>query len=168
MPWFIKAARPDLVERFNIPLDEYPRRCEAQIAEWETLRARLRGRRGGQTAPSVEYGADIIRACETGEPFAFNGNVPNACDGGRLIDALPGDCCVEVPCVASERGIEPQRVGALPRQLAALMQTNVNVQGLTVDAALTGDRAAARHAAMLDPHTGGELPSTRSPSSSTR
>jgi alpha-galactosidase len=160
VPWFIKAARPDLVERFNIPLDEYPRRCEAQIAEWNALRSRLRegDRAAVQTAPSVEYGADIIRACETGEPFAFNGNVPNALDGGRLIDALPGDCCVEVPCVASERGIEPQRVGALPRQLAALMQTNVNVQGLTVDAALTGDRDAARHAAMLDPHTGGELP----------
>jgi alpha-galactosidase len=159
VPWFIKAARPDLVERFNIPLDEYPRRCEAQIAEWDALRARLRdGDRGAvATAPSVEYGADIIRACETGEPFAFNGNVPNAFGGGRLIDALPDDCCVEVPCVASEGGIEPQRVGALPRHLAALMQTNVNVQGLTVDAALTGDRAAARHAAMLDPHTGGEL-----------
>jgi alpha-galactosidase len=161
VPWFIKAARPDLVERFNIPLDDYPRRCEAQIAEWETLRARLRDGDGDgaavQAAPSVEYGADIIRACETGEPFAFNGNVVNACDGGRLIDQLPGDCCVEVPCVASERGIEPRRVGALPRHLTALMQTNVSVQGLTVDAALTGDRDAARHAAMLDPHTGAEL-----------
>ena len=157
VPWFIKAARPDLVERFNIPLDEYPRRCEAQIAEWEALRARLRNGGAVETAPSVEYGADIIRACETGEPFAFNGNVPNARDGVRLIDALPEDCCVEVPCVASESGIEPQPVGVLPRQLAALMQTNVNVQGLTVEAALTGDRAAARHAAMLDPHTGGEL-----------
>ena len=85
-------------------------------------------------------------------------HVPNAFEGGRLIDALPEDCCVEVPCVASERGIEPQPVGALPRQLTALMQTNVNVQGLTVDAALDGDRAAAHHAAMLDPHTAGELP----------
>jgi alpha-galactosidase len=159
VPWFIKAARPDLLERFGIPLDEYPRRCEAQIAEWAALRARLRDgdRAAAETAPSLEYGADIIRACETGEPFAFNGNVPNACDGGRLIDALPEDCCVEVPCVASAHGIEPQRVGALPRQLAALMQTNVNVQGLTVDAALDGDRSAARHAAMLDPHTAGEL-----------
>ena len=161
MPWFIKAARPDLVERFNIPLDEYPRRCEAQIAEWETLRARLRDGDGAaaQTAPSVEYGADIIRACETGEPFAFNGNVPNALRRAAASStALPGDCCVEVPCVASERGIEPQRGRArCPRHLAALMQTNVNVQGLTVEAALSGDREAARHAAMLDPHTGGEL-----------
>ena len=165
-PGSSRRARPDLVERFNIPLDEYPRRCEAQIAEWETLRARLRDGDGGavETAASVEYGADIIRACETGEPFTFNGNVPNACDGGRLIDALPDDCCVEVPCVASERGIEPQRVGALPRHLAALMQTNVNVQGLTVDAALTGDRDAVYHAAMLDPaHGRPSWRSTRSP-----
>jgi alpha-galactosidase len=158
VPWFIKAARPDLIERFGIPLDEYPRRCEAQIAQWEALRARLEAGGGIEIAPSVEYGADIIRACETGEPFAFNGNVPNDAGGRRLIDNLPADCCVEVPCVASERGIEPQPVGALPRHLAALMQTNVNVQGLTVDAALSGRRAPAHHAAMLDPHTAGELP----------
>jgi alpha-galactosidase len=157
VPWFIKAARPDLIERFDIPLDEYPRRCEAQIAEWETLRARLRAGGAVTAEPSVEYGADIIRACETGEPFAFNANVPNALDGGRLVDNLPGDCCVEVPCVASEKGIEPQAVGSLPRHLAALMQTNVNVQGLAVEAALSGDRAAVHHAAMLDPHTAGEL-----------
>jgi alpha-galactosidase len=157
VPWFIKASRPDLIERFGIPLDEYPRRCEAQIAEWDSLRARLGEGDPIDVAPSVEYGADIIRACETGEPFAFNGNVPNAAAGGRLIDNLPADCCVEVPCVASDRGIEPHPVGALPRHLAALMQTNVNVQGLTVDAALSGRRAPVHHAAMLDPHTAGEL-----------
>jgi alpha-galactosidase len=157
VPWFIKAARPDLIERFDIPLDEYPRRCRAQIAEWETLRARLRAGGAVTAGRSVEYGADIIRACETGEPFAFNGNVTNALDGGRLVDNLPGDCCVEVPCVASERGIEPQAVGSLPRHLAALIQTNVNVQGLAVEAALSGDRAAVHHAAMLDPHTAAEL-----------
>jgi alpha-galactosidase len=157
VPWFIKASRPDLIERFNIPLDEYPRRCEAQIAEWETLRERLRSGAPVDVEPSLEYGADIIRACETGEPFAFNGNVPNRLAGGQLIENLPADCCVEVPCVASDGGIEPQAVGALPRHLAALIQTNVNVQGLTVEAALTGSRAAAQHAAMLDPHTAGEL-----------
>ncbi len=157
VPWFIKAARPDLIERFGVPLDEYPRRCEAQIAEWETLRARLRAGGAVTAEPSVEYGADIIRACETGEPFSFNGNVPNTDGGRRLVDNLPGDCCVEVPCVASDRGIEPQAVGTLPRHLAALMQTNVNVQGLVVEAALSGDRAAVHHAAMLDPHTAGEL-----------
>jgi alpha-galactosidase len=157
VPWFIKAARPDLVERFNIPLDEYLRRSEAQIAEWDEMRERLE--RGELEVPrSHEYGADIVRACETGEPFTFNGNVPNRAGDGLLIDNLPADCCVEVPCVAGAGGIEPQPVGALPRHLAALMRTNVDVQGLTVEAALTGSRAAVHHAAMLDPHTAAELP----------
>jgi alpha-galactosidase len=91
-----------------------------------------------QVAPSAEYGADIVRACEGGAPFTFNGNVPNRHAGGLLVDNLPADCCVEVPCVASSAGIEPQPVGALPRSLAALMQTNVSVQGLTVQAAADG------------------------------
>jgi alpha-galactosidase len=161
VPWFIKSARPELIERFAIPLDEYPRRCERQIAEWDALRERLKS--GDWDAaiasePSVEFGAHIIRAGETGVPLRFHGNVPNARDGGRLIDNLPDDCCVEVPCVASRGGIEPQPVGALPRHLAALMQTNVNVQGLAVEAALTGRREPAYHAAMLDPHTAAELP----------
>jgi len=158
VPWFIKAARPDLIERFNIPLDEYPRRCERQIAEWEGLRSELESEAPLEAERSDEYGADIIHACETGQPFTFNGNMPNAYRGARLIDNLPADCCVEVPCIASERGIEPQPVGTLPRHLAALMQTNVNVQGLTVEAALTGRREPVYHAAMLDPHTAGELP----------
>ena len=99
-----------------------------------------------------------MRACETGEPFGFNGNVMNRHGEHLLIDNLPADCCVEVPCVADARGITPEPVGALPRHLAALMQTNVNVQGLAVEAALTGSRDAARRAAMLDPHTAAELP----------
>ena len=156
-PWFIKDGREDLIERFNIPLDEYPRRCEAAIEAWRAQRTELEG--GGTLASerSHEYGADIIRACETDQPFTFNGNVPNRWEEGLLIDNLPADCCVEVPCVASAQGIAPQPVGALPRQLAALMQTNVNVQGLTVEAALTGRRDAVYQAAMLDPHTGAEL-----------
>jgi alpha-galactosidase len=158
VPWFIKADRPELIEQFNIPLDEYLHRSERQIAEWDDLRARLEADASPMGVErSAEYGADIINACETGAPFTFNGNVPNTHDGGRLIDNLPGDCCVEVPCVASAGGIEPQPVGALPRHLAALMQTNVNVQGLTVEAALTGRREPVYHAAMLDPHTAAEL-----------
>jgi alpha-galactosidase len=157
VPWFIKDGRPDLVERFNIPLDEYLRRCERQLAEWDALRHDLEAGAPMDAVRSPEYGADIIRACEGGEPFTFNGNVPNTCDGRLLVDNLPPDCCVEVPCVASERGIAPVAVGALPRHLAALMQTNVNVQGLTVDAALTLSREPAYHAAMLDPHTAAEL-----------
>jgi alpha-galactosidase len=159
VPWFIKDGRDDLVERFNVPLDEYPRRCERQIAEWQELREELEA----DDAPiegerSDEYGADIIHACETGGSFAFNGNVPNRQDGGLLIDNLPADCCVEVPCLATGDGIVPQAAGTLPRHLASLMQTNINVQGLTVEAALTGRREPVYHAAMLDPHTAAELP----------
>jgi alpha-galactosidase len=158
VPWFIKSARPGLIERFNIPLDEYVRRSERQIAEWDALRARLEDGEPMGVERSAEYGADIIRACETGQPFVFNGNVPNTLGGERLIANLPADCCVEVPCVAGANGIEPQAVGRLPRVLAALMQTNVSVQGLTVEAALTGRREPVHHAAMLDPHTAAELP----------
>jgi alpha-galactosidase len=153
VPWFIKHARPELVEEFNIPLDEYPRRCEQNIAEWERLRADVDNVHAVPITRSDEYGARIVHAIEAGEPFTFNGNVPN--DG--LIANLPVDCCVEVPCVADERGITPQSVGALPPQLAALIQTNVNVQTLTIEAALTGRREYVDQAAMIDPHTGAEL-----------
>ncbi len=146
VPWFIKADRPELIERFQIPLDEYVRRLREAQHAWEEEPVNLSFR-------SQEYGADIIRACETGEPFRFNGNVPNR----GLIDNLPDGCCVEVPCVADARGIKPEPVGALPTHLAALMQTNVNVQALAVEAALTGSRDAAKRAAMLDPHTAAEL-----------
>jgi alpha-galactosidase len=154
VPWFIKNGRPELAEEFNVPLDEYPRRCERQIVEWEELRASLE--EGAHIAPhrSDEYGTRIIRAIETGEPFRFNGNVMN---GSGLITNLPRECCVEVPCLADVHGITPQPVGALPPQLAALIQTNVNVQALTVEAALTGRRDHVDHAAMLDPHTAAEL-----------
>jgi alpha-galactosidase len=81
------------------------------------------------------------------------GNVPN--DG--YIANLPQDCCVEVPCLVDKNGIQPTVIGALPKQLAALIMTNVNVQSLTVEAALTGRREHIYHAAMLDPHTAAEL-----------
>ena len=144
VPWFIKSAQPGLIEEFNIPLDEYLRRCEEQLAR--PLPENLRIER------SDEYGSHIIHALETGTPFTFNGNVMN--DG--LIDNLPY-CCVEVPCIADGSGIAPEAVGALPPQLAALMRTNVNVQELTVEAALTENREHVYHAAMLDPHTAAEL-----------
>jgi alpha-galactosidase len=152
VPWFVKQARPELVEEFNVPLDEYLRRCEAQIAEWEELRSSLENGATMAVTRSDEYGARIVHALETGEPFVFNGNVMNA----GLVDNLP-DCSVEVPCVADGRGITPQPIGSLPPQLAALIQTNVNVQALTVEAALTGSREHVYHAAMLDPHTAAEL-----------
>ena len=102
---------------------------------------------------SVEYGSQIIHAMETGHPAVIYGNVGNH----GLIDNLPHGCCVEVPCLVDRQGIQPTRIGALPPQLAALMQTNINVQALTVEAALTGKREHIYHAAMLDPHTAAEL-----------
>ena len=144
VPWFIKSAQPELIEEFNIPLDEYLRRCEEQLARPVPEQPKIER--------SDEYAAQIIHAHRTGEPFHFNGNVMN--DG--LIDNLPYSC-VEVPCVADAAGITPEPVGALPPQLAALMRTNVNVQELTVEAALTGRREHVYHAAMLDPHTAAEL-----------
>jgi alpha-galactosidase len=154
VPWFIKSVRPELVDELNIPLDEYPRRCEAQLLEWEELRNMLENGAGIPVERGNEYGAGIIHALETGEPFRFNGNVPN---DDRWIENLPRECCVEVPCIADASGIVPQAVGPLPPQLAALIQTNVNVQLLTVEAALTGRREHVDHAAMLDPHTAAEL-----------
>ena len=154
VPWYIKRDQPALLDRFNIPLDEYPRRCEAQIAEWDGLsQSLLDPARALPVTPSHEYGARIIHARQTGQPTVIYGNVPNA----GLIDNLPEDCCVEVPCLVDANGVQPVRVGPLPLQLAALMQTNINVQALTVEAALTGRRDHVYHAAMLDPHTAAEL-----------
>ncbi|HYY04591.1 MAG TPA: alpha-glucosidase/alpha-galactosidase [Gaiellaceae bacterium] len=155
VPWFIKRDRPELLHAFNIPLDEYLRRCEQQLAEWAALRDSLLNGAELTASRSDEYAASIIHAFETGEPFCFNGNVMNA---GKLIKNLPAECCVEVPCVADRRGVTAQPVGDLPPQLAALIQTNVNVQALTVEAALTGRRDHVDHAAMLDPHSAAELP----------
>ena len=153
-PWFIKEGRPDLLDEFGVPLDEYPRRCERQIGQWEALRADLEDPDAEiEVTPSAEYGAGIIHSMETNEPRVIYGNVPN--DG--IITNLPADCIVEVPCLVDAQGVQPTAIGALPPQLAALMQTNINVQSLTVEAALTGNREHVYHAAMLDPHTAAEL-----------
>ena len=154
VPWFIKRDRPDLIERFTIPLDEYPRRCVRQMARWQRLRSDLEaGRFELSTTRSKEYAAGIIHSMETGQPRVIYGNVPN--DG--LITNLPQGACVEVPCLVDRNGVQPTAIGDLPMHLAALMQTNINVQALTVDALLTGNRDSIYHAAMLDPHTAAEL-----------
>ncbi|MBE2182016.1 MAG: alpha-glucosidase/alpha-galactosidase [Anaerolineae bacterium] len=153
VPWFIKRDRPELIEQFNIPLDEYIRRCEVQIADWEKQRAALEAGEGIDVHRSHEYGSLIIHSQETGTPRVIYGNVANH----GLIDNLPEGCCVEVPCLVDKNGIQPTSIGMLPPQLAALMQTNINVQSLTVEAALTGKREHIYHAAMLDPHTAAEL-----------
>ncbi|MBN3761644.1 alpha-glucosidase/alpha-galactosidase [Burkholderia sp. Ac-20365] len=185
VPWFIKRGREDLLDRFNIPLDEYLGRCQVYEASWdfierelrepgsqdpEVLRATLLGqgfkvmdsRHDGAVANfeglrtirrSVEYGATIIHSIESGTRNVIYGNVPNT----ALIDNLPQGCCVEVPCLVDGNGVSPTHIGALPPQLAALMRTNIGVQELTVEAALTGRRDHVYHAAMLDPHTAAEL-----------
>ncbi len=153
VPWFIKRDRPDLIERFNIPLDEYIRRCEVQIEKWGSMRESLEGGEAIEHARSPEYGSGIIYSQETGSPSVVYGNVPNY----GLIDNLPYGVPVEVPCLVDKNGVQPVKIGALPPHLAALMQTNINVQAMTVEAALTGKREHIYHAAMLDPHTAAEL-----------
>jgi len=153
-PYFIKRDRPDLIEKFNVPLDEYIRRCEVQIAGWERMRNELEDPKSVvKVHRSHEYGSGIIHSIETGVPRVINGNVPNR----GLISNLPEGCCVEVPCLVDKNGVQPVAIGELPPHLAALMQTNINVQDLTVEAALTGKREHIYHAAMLDPHTAAEL-----------
>ena len=154
VPWFIKRDRPDLITQYHIPLDEYITRCENQIAAWEMMRGFLEDDSLELSVERThEYGAYIIHSLETGTPRVIYGNVPN----DHLIDNLPAGCCVEVPCLVDGNGIQPTKIGYLPPQLAALMQTNVNVQALTVEAALTRKREHIYHAAMLDPHTAAEL-----------
>jgi len=154
VPWYIKRDRPDLIDRYNIPLDEYITRCENQIAAWEMTRQVLEDEAVTLSVDRThEYGSYIIHSIETGQPRVVYGNVPNE----GLIDNLPQGACVEVPCLVDRNGVQPTRIGALPPQLAALMQTNVNVQALVVEAALTGRREHVYHAAMLDPHTAAEL-----------
>ncbi len=183
VPWFIKRDRPDLIERFNVPLDEYIYRCEAHTSMWEFMQEKLESpdvrfdQGPGEIAenvrealahtvmskdfveevftlkPSGEYAPPMIHSMETGTPRVVYCNMPNR----GLIDNLPSDCIVEVPCVVDRNGVQPTRIGALPPHLAALMQTSINVQTLAVEAALTQERKYIYHAAMLDPHTGAEL-----------
>jgi alpha-galactosidase len=155
VPWFIKNGQPDLIEQYEIPLDEYIRRCEDQLAAWEAERDALESGRLDETRyeRSHEYGSLIIHSMETGTPRVVYGNVSNH----GLIDNLPQGCCVEVPCLVDKSGLQPTKIGRMPPQLATLQQTNINVQSLVVEAALTRKREYIYHAAMLDPHTAAEL-----------
>ncbi len=154
VPWFIKSGREDLLDEFLIPLDEYPRRCEEQIAQWDSLRDKLENPDTKfEQRKSNEYGAGIIHSMETGKERTFNGNVMNT----GLITNLPTEACVEVPCVVNGSGIQPQTIGKLPPHIAAIIQTNINVQSLTVRAVLEKNKDHIYHAAMLDPRTSAEL-----------
>lgn len=152
-PYFIKRNYPDLIEKLNIPLDEYPRRCEKQINDWETMRDEITNNSSLTHERSREYGSRIIEAMETNVPFKFGGNVLNT----GLITNLPEKAIVEVPCLADRNQITPCYVGELPEQLAALNRTNINTQLLTVEAAVTLKKEHVYQAAMLDPHTSAEL-----------
>lgn len=152
--FYIKDRYPDRISRFNIPLDEYPRRCINQIEGWKKEYAGLLENGVKEHERSREYASWIMEACVTGRPYQIGGNVLNT---GHLIANLPEDACVEVPCLVNGSGVHPCHVGALPVQCAAMNMTNINVQLLTIEAARTRRLEHIYQAAMLDPHTGSEL-----------
>ncbi|MEP0766645.1 MAG: alpha-glucosidase/alpha-galactosidase [Fimbriimonadia bacterium] len=153
VPHFIRRDRPDLIDRFLVPLDEYIRRCEEIIEVWERWRIEFESDDPIEVKRSAEYGSLIVDSCETNTPRVIYGNVPNT---GIITNLMPG-CTVEVPCLVDGMGIQPTHIGDLPPQLAGYISTNVSVQCLTVEAALTGKRDYVYQAAMLDPHTAAEL-----------
>ncbi|MGQ4244494.1 alpha-glucosidase/alpha-galactosidase [Enterococcus casseliflavus] len=152
-PYFIKSKYPELIDDLGIPLDEYLTRCENQIRDWETMREDIVDNGDLTHKRSREYASYIMDAIKTGNPTVIAGNVLNK----GLITNLPEDVCVEVPCLVDKNGIQPTYVGALPTQLAALNRTNINVQELTVEAALTLEKDKIYQAAYLDPHLSSEL-----------
>lgn len=152
-PYFIKDKYPQLIEELGIPIDEYLRRCEQQITNWEKQRDDIVHDGNLIHERSREYASYIMDAITTGKPVTIAGNVLNT----GLITNLPADACVEVPCLVDKNGIQPTYIGDLPTQLAALNRTNINVQELTVEAAITLDKQKIYQAAMLDPHTSSEL-----------
>ena len=152
-PLFIKSRYPELIEKFNIPLDEYPRRCINQIAGWKAEWEQIM--QGGSIthARTGEYASYIMEAIVENKPYEIGGNIINR----GCIENLPADACVEVPCLVNGDGIHPCHVGRLPVQLAAMNMTNINVQLMTIEAAVTKKRESVYQAAMLDPHTAAEL-----------
>jgi len=153
VPWFIKDNRPDLIETFGIPLDEYPTRCEEQVARWEKQVTELRDAATIEVKPTHEYAATIMNSVVTGTPSVIYGNIPNR----GYIPQLPEGAAVEVPVLVDANGLQPTVVKGIPPQLIALMRTSVNVQELTVAALVEESRDHIYHAAYMDPHTAAEL-----------
>ena len=153
-PWFIHDRYPELIDRFNIPLDEYPRRCIRQIADWKERGHELTKNPNLVHKRSREYVSYIMEAMETNKATKIGGNVLNH----GLITNLPSNACVEVPCLVDKSGIQPTYIGNLPEQCAALNRTNINVQLLTIEAARTLKKDYIYQAVMMDPHTAAELP----------
>lgn len=152
--FYIKSKYPELIEKYNIPLDEYPRRCVRQIERWKEEYRELMEGGVKEHKRSREYASRIMEAIVTGNPYKIGGNVLNT---GHLITNLPENACVEVPCLVDGMGIRPCHVGELPVQCAAMNMTNINIQLLTIEAAHTKKKEHIYQAAMLDPHTGSEL-----------
>ena len=153
-PFYIKRNYPELIRRYNIPLDEYPRRCVNQIRSWKDDFGSITAESLRDHVRSNEYASHIMEAIAGGKAVSIGGNVLNT---GGLISNLPQEACVEVPCLVNRAGVQPCRVGALPVQCAAMNMTNINVQLLTIEAARTRKREHIYQAAMLDPHTAAEL-----------
>lgn len=152
-PFFIKSNQPELIDRYNIPLDEYPRRCIRQIEGWEKEKNDILQDGKITHERSHEYASYIMEAIIKNQPIKIGGNVKN----NGLITNLPADACVEVPCMVDANGINPCHVGKLPVQLAAMNMTNINAQLMTIEAARTRKKEDIYRAAMLDPHTAAEL-----------
>lgn len=152
--FYIKSKYPELIEKYNIPLDEYPRRCINQIEGWKKEYEELLANGVKEHTRSHEYASRIMESIVTGVPSQIGGNVINT---DHLITNLPAEACVEVPCLVNGYGITPCHVGPLPVQCAAMNMTNINVQLLTIEAARTKKLEHIYQAAMLDPHTGSEL-----------
>ena len=152
-PYFIKRSRDDLIEKFGIPLDEYPKRCIEQAARWKEEATTYRNADKIEVRRSHEYASAIVNSISTGEPAVIYGNLRN----NGCITSLPEACAAEVPCLVDDRGIQPTYIGELPPQLTALIRTNINVQELVVRAMTTQSREHVYHAAMMDPHTAAEL-----------
>ena len=153
MPYFIKDKYPQLIEDFNIPLDEYPRRCVSQIEAWKQRRQELINNPTISHERTKEYASYIMEAMETNIPCKIGGNVLNR----ALITNLPDNACVEVPCLVDASGVQPTRIGALPEQCAALNRSSISVQLMTIEAAMTRKKDALYQAAFLDPHASSEL-----------
>ena len=153
-PLFIKSKYPELIEKYNIPLDEYIRRCIEQIKRWDEQKKQIEEEGKIPVKPTHEYASGIMEAMITNKPFTLGGNILN---NGGVIENLPREACVEVPCVVNGNGITPCYMGKLPVALAAMNMTNINPQLITIEAARTRKRDLIYQAAMLDPHTAAEL-----------
>ena len=153
VPWFIKKNRKDIINKYKIPIEEYIDRCKHNIKLWNELEKDMTPIYNQPLKRSNEYASFIIDGVVNNNEVTINANVMN----NGYIDNLPSNCCVEVPCLINSDGYAPQIFGKLPEHLAALIRTNINVQILTAEAAITKKKEHIYHAALLDPLTAANL-----------